>query len=83
MERFISILSTGRRLPAMYIAQALIKDGAIKLKEEPEDFEEDLVCVVEDEFVCYIQDPIDFQNTIRDPRGKTWLLYEHASSLAK
>lgn len=63
--------------------RALSKDGAITLKKQPEDFQEDLICVVDDEFVCYIQDPIDFYAVARDPRDKVWMLYEHASALAQ
>jgi hypothetical protein len=85
VQKFISITSTGKVLPDLYVVQALLRDGAIKIKT-PEEFQENLVCVIEDithESVCYIQDPVDFNRVLDDDRRKTWLIYEHAENLAE
>lgn len=86
MGRYINQNSKGESLPANGKAKALIADGA-KVIPQPTEFEEDIVCVVENgmfDAAGYMFNVNELKAFTYpgDYRPKTWLKYEHADKLA-
>ena len=76
----------GKLLPAKNKAQFLIENGAKKVEGKIE-FQENLVCVVENAFFdaagfTFSQDEMDVFNNPYDNRPKTWLIVPDAAKLA-
>lgn len=85
MGKYINIDSKGNVLPAKGKAEMLIKDGAKIVK--PTSFQDNLVCIVDNgmfEAAGYAYDENEFKAfNYPDGRNKIWLIYDHASNLAK
>lgn len=86
MGRYINQNSKGESLPANGKAAALIADGA-KVISQPTEFEENVVCVVENgmfDAAGYMFNANELKAFTYpgDNRPKTWLKYEHADKLS-
>ena len=84
MGYYINETSTGKELPAIGKAMALINDGA---KEVQPEFQPNLICVVNNgmfDAAAYAYSEKEF-NVFSQPDGrlKTWLVHPQAETLAK
>jgi hypothetical protein len=70
-------------------ADDLIKAGAVVLDAPPQQWEENLICVVDNgpfEAAAYVQDErdlSDFSNYVTDYRDRVWLKWDRAKEFAK
>ena len=86
MGYYINKNSKGENLQPHNKAYQLISDGAKEINN-PRQVVDDMVCVVENgmfDAAAYIYNQKEFEafNDPIDLRRKTWLKYEHASSLS-
>jgi hypothetical protein len=76
-------------LRSQHKADDLIKVGASLLPDVPKEWEENLVCVVDNgafEAAAYVQDErdlSDFSNYATDYRDRVWLKWDRAKEFAK
>ncbi len=87
MGKYLNVDSRGGSLGTSYQQKLsrLIADGAIVVS--PKDFQDDLVCVVDNGIFAaagYAYDEREFEDFNRpDGRPKTWLVYPYAKDLAQ
>jgi hypothetical protein len=88
MGKYINHTPSG---PLKYLDkdEDLIKAGAILLPDAPKEWEENLVCVVDNglfQAAAYVQDERDlndFSDYIEDERPRVWLKWDKAKEFAK
>ena len=85
MGKYINKNSQGKLLQVGYFNKinSLLADGA-KTIAEPEEFQDNLVCVVDNGFFAaaahaYDEDEME-EFKVEDGRDKTWLIYPHAAN---
>jgi len=86
MGYYINKTSKGIELPVFDKADYLILDGAKEIPE-PDEFVENLVCVVENcifdaALYCYCEEEMKRAKEPADLRPKRWLIHPNAAELA-
>ena len=87
MGMYVNKNSQEKELPASGKVQMIANDGGIILDGCPDDFMENLVCVVDNywfEAAAYAYDQAEFEAFKKDDgRSKTWMIYPHVKDVAE